>query len=346
MSFKAVYKLEFKRLLRLFLPMSSTEIRYFLQGLFRTHDDIPLLEQLMKAYCLPVGWLCANPHAFHWIEEGLGSGRLSERDIDWKNLSLNPNAVPLLEKHLDKVNWCMASMNPGAMPLLEKHADKVDWELLATNPSAVPLLEKLLNKRTLLDILFPFLRRKDNALVWKRLSSNPKAVPLLEKHLRKVDWSSLSTNPNAIHLLETHLDKVDWFCLAHNPRAIHLLEAHPNKIRAQDILSNPNALHLLSPKIARIYFERFVQNQNPDAVPLIRELFISLDRISASEWLHLGCNPNIAQILGEINYMRMRENCRSFACELAKAVLHPSRLLRMSDAYGLDVADYLERIGD
>jgi hypothetical protein len=58
-------------------------------------------------------------------------------------LSRNPNAIPILEKNLDKVNWFELSENSNAIHLLEKNIDKVDWLSLSSNPNAHLLLSKL-----------------------------------------------------------------------------------------------------------------------------------------------------------------------------------------------------------
>ena len=42
--------------------------------------------------------------------------------IDWSKLSLNPNAIHLLEKHIDKIHWFY---------FLEKNKDKIDWYYLS-----------------------------------------------------------------------------------------------------------------------------------------------------------------------------------------------------------------------
>ena len=38
--------------------------------------------------------------------------------MNWWYLSENPNAIPILEKNLDKVDWCALSKNPNAIHLL------------------------------------------------------------------------------------------------------------------------------------------------------------------------------------------------------------------------------------
>jgi hypothetical protein len=44
--------------------------------------------------------------------------------VVWDILSLNPMALPLLEKNLDKVSWALLCMNPCAGPLFQHHPDK------------------------------------------------------------------------------------------------------------------------------------------------------------------------------------------------------------------------------
>ena len=46
---------------------------------------------------------------------------------------MNPNAIHILEKNLDKVNWSGLSDNPNAIHILEKNLDKVDWYGLSIN---------------------------------------------------------------------------------------------------------------------------------------------------------------------------------------------------------------------
>ena len=57
------------------------------------------------------------------------------------------NAIPILEKNLDKINWISLSGNPNAIHILEKNLDKINWSTLATNPNAIPILEKNTDKK-------------------------------------------------------------------------------------------------------------------------------------------------------------------------------------------------------
>ena len=57
-------------------------------------------------------------------------------------LSINPNAISLLEQNPDKINWIFLSKNPNAISLLEQNPDKIYWNRLSENISAIHLLEK------------------------------------------------------------------------------------------------------------------------------------------------------------------------------------------------------------
>jgi uncharacterized protein with von Willebrand factor type A (vWA) domain len=48
----------------------------------------------------------------------------------------------------------------------------------------------------------------------------------------------------------------------------------------------------------------------------------------------------------KLNTELMRANCANFARELAEKVFHPNRLLRLCEAHGLDLVDYMELLGD
>ena len=45
---------------------------------------------------------------------------IDENKLAYGGLSINPNAIPILEKNLDKVNWFRLSGNPNAIHILEK----------------------------------------------------------------------------------------------------------------------------------------------------------------------------------------------------------------------------------
>ena len=60
-----------------------------------------------------------NPNAIHILEKNLNNVEYGVGEIDWKELSKNPNAMNLLEQNLDKIDWPGLSKNPNAIGLLE-----------------------------------------------------------------------------------------------------------------------------------------------------------------------------------------------------------------------------------
>jgi hypothetical protein len=63
--------------------------------------------------------------------------------INWSYLCFNPNAIPLLEKHIDKVLWSPLSKNPNAVPIIDRNVEKMsnaEWYYLSSNPNALHLL--------------------------------------------------------------------------------------------------------------------------------------------------------------------------------------------------------------
>jgi hypothetical protein len=67
-------------------------------------------------------------------------------NVKCKWLSQNPNAIPILEKNMDKIYWTQLSANPNAIHILEQHLDKVNYEWLSKNPNAIHIFEKNTNK--------------------------------------------------------------------------------------------------------------------------------------------------------------------------------------------------------
>lgn len=310
-------------------------------------NAIPILEINIGRICWQT--LSKNPNAIHIIEHRLNTNfNNAVNEVNWYYLSRNPNALPLLERYFKYIVWTGIAYNPNpkAMVLLEKHLDKLSdavWWALSTNPNAFHILEKHLDK-----------------IHWDMLCENPHpgVVHLLKHNLDKVNWGQLSknTNPDAIDFLEYHLNNntmtiyhVDWWNLSGNPSAISMLERHIEHVDWYQLSKNPNAISLIENYVSEFEYVPYEIEWkciavNPSAINLLRN---HLDKFDTTHmWFSLGSNPNVAQILGVIDYEKMRANCQPFAKELAEYVFHPSRLIRVCFTYGLDLADYMEIIGD
>jgi hypothetical protein len=184
--------------------------------------------------------LSLNPNAIELLKANLTK-------IDWESLSSNPNseAIELLKANPSKISWGILSANPAAIDLLKANNNEINWEMLSANPSdgAIELLKNKINEENEMseddynDLGYY------NRINWANLSSNtnPEAIELLKKNKRKISWGELSANSSAIKLLKENPTKIKWNWLSENPNpeAIELLKANPKKIDWKELSGNP-----------------------------------------------------------------------------------------------------------
>ena len=60
--------------------------------------------------------------------------------LNCDRLSINEEAMYLLEHNKDIIYWSYLSSNENAIHLLEKNQDKIDWNNLSKNKNAIHLL--------------------------------------------------------------------------------------------------------------------------------------------------------------------------------------------------------------
>ena len=144
--------------------------------------------------------LSCNPNAIQYLEK-------NPHLISWGHLSMNSNAIELIEKKIackektmDPVKWGNLSSNPGAVGLLEKNRDKINLSELLYNPNADRLIESYMDKicryEEYMDILL----------------DHPTNFKLLENHLNKlnkirkikIDWYKFSKKATRMEFLEKH----------------------------------------------------------------------------------------------------------------------------------------------
>ena len=94
---------------------------------------------------------------------------------------MNPGAIRLLEKNLEKVNWMNLSANPAAVHILEANPEFICWRQLPINDGALSLIETI-------DFTQDY-------LMCTRMCQNPAAIHLIEKFETK-SYLFLSENPN------------------------------------------------------------------------------------------------------------------------------------------------------
>ena len=239
--------------------------------------------------------------------------------LNWNMLSLNPNAIDLLEENYDKINWENLCSNPNAIKILKErikyeqtlydsgelytlNEDKIDWVSLSKNPNAIKLLKDRIKYENLLedDDL------DDNMVDWHNLSKNPNAIDLLKKNQDKIDWFMLSKNPNAMELLTNDQDKIDWESLSSNPNAIELLTNNQDKIDWIELSANPNAIKLLTNNQDNINW--IMLSHNPNAIDLLEK---NQNKIDCA---FLASNPNAINLLKNNNI----DNSYQYWNELSK----------------------------
>ena len=243
-------------------------------------------------------------------------------NLSWEKLSLNINAVKLLDENPNNIDWLNLSgnRNPYAVDLIKKYAidnkeleDKIDWNILSSNPNAIDLLETQIKK----DI---------DSISWYLLAENPEAIGILKNYREKIIWNALSSNPNAIDLLrekweeEKYLMKtnrtqynqlkdfeniVAWNVLSGNKGAIDLLREKikmekdmpsseyelledTEKINWGSLSENPEAIKLLEENIDKIVWLNLSSNHSPKAIKLLKDQVEYENGLSKAQYAKLS----------------------------------------------------------
>ena len=242
--------------------------------------------------------------------------------LDWGKLSLNINAVKLLDENPNNIDWrnLPGNRNPYAIDLIKKYAidnkeleDNIDWNILSCNPNAIDLLETQIKK----DI---------DSISWYLLAENPEAIGILKKYREKIIWNVLSSNPNAIDLLrekweeEKYLMKtnrpqynqlkdfeniVAWNVLSGNKGAIDLLREKikmekdmpsseyelledTEKINWGSLSENPEVIKLLEENIDKIVWLNLSSNHSPKAIKLLKDQVEYENGLSKAQYAKLS----------------------------------------------------------
>lgn len=115
------------------------------------------------------------------------------KKLNYHNLSLNPNAVHQLYRHVgNNIDWYNVSANRNAINILKKHPDKIDIKMLCRNINGEELLISLLDKH----------KEYEDSLDWWELSGNPGMINFLKKNKKKIITDRLCGNSGAIELIE------------------------------------------------------------------------------------------------------------------------------------------------
>ena len=125
--------------------------------------------------------------------------------------------IKLFSKEINtgkNVDYFELSVNPAALHLLHKNIDKVVWSNLETNLN-YKKFDTLIKRNP----NFSYFHISWYSIDTRRASETPSDVYLLEEYPNKIEWKRLSKNPAAMELLEKNLDKINWSNLSENPAA-------------------------------------------------------------------------------------------------------------------------------
>ena len=267
--------------------------------------------------------------------------------LNFKFLLINPLAIDFIQERFEKVlssfQWSQLSKNPNAIPILEKHTEKIDWDNLSGNENGIWLLQKYIEGKIVKreknvcrfdDYLNSFDRefdcendlyrnesyRNKEKINWSLLSKNPNAIPIMEKNKDKIDKLSLCFNPNAMHLIDEIFSPIikpnlSLLCCNTNPEAIAFVERYGNQnwIDYWSLSKNPGAVEFLEKEPENIKWPYLSMNPNPRVCPFLeanpdkinwrnlsREpsaIGILEKNINLIDWVELSMNPGAVHLL-------------------------------------------------
>lgn len=225
--------------------------------------------------------------------------------LHWDKLSLNPNAINILEKKIKEEMILFENREYNVLP----NNKKINWANLSENPNIYELIKKFKifgkdskSSDSKSDKSEYILKVRDE-LRWKEISKHANAIDLILENKDKINWTGLSenTSPKAIEFLkkkweeEKHLminniteynkmksecKIISWPSLSKNINAIDLLR---EKIEQEKILLNNGPYNRLGIN-EKISWKEL--SENSEAIELLEE---NENRI---DWYYLSSNTN------------------------------------------------------
>jgi len=218
------------KLINFSILCSNKNIVYF----FKKYD-------ILKKYVSKIDWevLCMNRNAIPIIDDIIlcYEKYIYTMDINikfpllflyikWDYLSLNENAVHILEKYTHKINFENLSLNRNAMHLIQKYIYKIDMRKLSANESAIE-----------------FFKKNPKNIVWEIFSSNRKGIPLFKENAEKVHWNKalLIKDPEIIDIVGTYVEKIQKAFITDNS---HVLKEVKRMLNWTILSKNPYIFEL------------------------------------------------------------------------------------------------------
>jgi len=200
---KNIEKADFSRLSKNSAAIPLLE-KYYENIDWTTLSENPNAEKLLCSNIKYVNMfhLCSfNPNVVNIVNIMLENDPEVIHLLCWYSLSMNPHAVPLLEKYPNKVNWGVIVRNRCAFHLIKQNIDKIDdlgWEMLNRNPYATEFLKQFPDKirkyEEYIDLSEEPVNNTDTEIDWYDLSFSSKDTEILRQNIDKVNWHTLSMN--------------------------------------------------------------------------------------------------------------------------------------------------------
>jgi len=206
-------------------------------------------------------------------------------------LSLDKNAVDLLERVPDKICWSNMSSNPKSSIILNRYPEKINWYWLSINTSkeAIQLLNDNLDKL----IMNYNVVENDykNHISWKLLHYNYEAIHLLDLYKDHINWTILSyiNHKNVIDYLIKNVSHIDWSILSFNSCAHSLFITYPELVDWKFLSLQPFAIDILTNNQEYIDWDYISFNEN--AIPLLKNNY---DKIN---WYAIMFNKNGQELI-------------------------------------------------
>ena len=281
--------------------------------------------------------------------------------ISWDELCKNENAnvIPIISRHLNDLEyleWGTLLRNPNAIPILEKNIDKFQSNFF-TNKNAFLFLEKnnnfekyvkpliddfislstILINENLTNIIEKIIQLQPGITIkrffWSNLMHNANCHLIVENHkndfihfmqkneignvgrffFEKEIWENFSKQKNIVFIYEQFPDKkdlfiknLDWEILSQNENAISILEENPKHIKWVDLLKNKNAVFLIENNLTTKYPKNFQLNlllnlaSNSNAMHIFERYFDASKYKNIKDqniWNVLCANPNAISLL-------------------------------------------------
>lgn len=224
-------------------------------------------------------------------------------------------------KYIVSKSWFV---NCATKPLTENMCVS---EIACMNPhmSSLPIIEKIM-EQTFCDS-----RNLVRKLNYLSANTNPRVKPLLEKYIERYYYSTWGQL-----LRRAHEDVRWWRHLSVNPAMVSFMEQRPERIVWSEMSKNEYAEYLLERNKHMINWVSL--SENPCAIRLQKQNLDKLDMVA------LASNPNVIQIVCGMDLDKMQAQMADFKEELQMAVLHPLRLMSISEQWGMSMEEYVDCI--